>query len=99
MRFPVTSGLVMSAGVVALGLFAASEDGYYADGTTHWEHATKAGGTELLLALFVIPSAIALAFIVLGFRRGPPSALWGIPGFAIYGLALLFVYGVLAGGH
>ena len=99
MRFPVASGLAMGAGVAALGLFAASEDGYYGDGTTHWEHATKDGGTEVLLALFVIPSAIALVFIVLGFRRKPPSAMWGIPGFVIYGLTLLFAYGVLAGGH
>ncbi len=99
MRFPVASGFAMGAGVAALGLFAATEDGYYGDGTTHWEHATKDGGTAMLLALFVIPCAIALAFIILGFRRRPPSAMWGIPGFVIYGLALLFAYGVLAGGH
>jgi hypothetical protein len=89
----------MGAGVVALGLFASSEDGYYADGTTHWEHATKDGGTEVLIALFGIPSLIALAFIVLGLRRRPPSALWGIPAFAIYGLAVFVAYAVLAGGH
>ena len=89
----------MSAGVAALVLFAAGEDGYYGDGTTHWGHATKDGGTGLLVALFAIPTAIALAFIILGFRRRPPSPLWGIPGFVIYGLALLFAYGVLAGGH
>jgi hypothetical protein len=99
MRFPVVCGLAMGAGMAGLGLFAASEDSYYGDGTTHWEHATKDGGTEVLLALFVIPSAIALAFIVLGLRRRPPTAMWGIPGFAIYGLAVFYAYAVLAGGH
>jgi hypothetical protein len=89
----------MGAGVAALGLFAASEDGYYADGTTHWGHATKDGGTEVLLALFAISSVIALAFIILGFRRRPPSALWGIPAFVIYGLAILYAYAALAVGH
>jgi len=49
----------MGAGLPALGLFAAREDGYYADGTSHWEHAMKDGG-EVLLALFAIPSAISL---------------------------------------
>ena len=82
-----------------LGLFAASEDGYYGDGTTHWEHATKDGGTGVLVALFAIPTAIALAFVILGFRRRPPSALWGIPGFAIYGLAVFSAYSILALGH
>lgn len=99
MRLAVVWGVVMGAGVGALGLFAASEDDYYGDGTTHWGHATKDGGTEFLLVLFLIPSAIALAFIILGFRRRPPSPLWGIPAFAIYGLALLYAYAVLALGH
>ena len=89
----------MGAGVVALGLFASSEDGYYGDGTTHWGHATKDGGTEVLFALFAIPSVIALAFIILGLRHRPPSALWGIPAFAIYGLAVFYAYAALAGGH
>ena len=89
----------MGAGVAALGLFAASEDDYYGDGTTHWGHATRDGGTEFLVALFAISTAIPLAFIALGFRRRPPSALWGIPGFAIYGLAVFYTYALLALGH
>ena len=99
MRFPVASGLAMGAGVAALGLFAASEDDYYGDGTTHWGHATKDGGTEFLVALFAISTAIAVAFIVLGFRRKPPSPLWGIPAWAIYGLAVFYTYALLALGH
>jgi hypothetical protein len=89
----------MAAGVAALAVFAASEDGYYGDGTTHWGHATKDGETEVLVTLFAIPTVIALAFIVLGLRRRPPSALWGIPAFAIYGLAIFYAYALLAGGH
>ena len=99
MRFPVAAGVAMVAGVAALALFASSEDGYYGDGTTHWGHATKDGGTEVVVALFAIPTAIALAFIVLGLRRRSPSALWGIPAFAIYGLAVLLAYAALALGH
>jgi hypothetical protein len=48
--------------------------------------------------LFAIPTAIALAFVILGFRRRPPLALWGIPGFAIYGLAVFYAYSILALG-
>ena len=99
MRFSVGAGLAMGAGVAALALFASSEDGYYADGTTHWEHATKDGGTGVLLALFAISTVIATSFFVLGFRRRSPSALWGIPAFAIYGVAIVVSYVALAGGH
>jgi len=89
----------MGAGVAALALFAASGDGYYGDGTTHWGHATKDGGSEVAIALFAIPAVIAGAFVALGLRRRPPSAIWGIPAFAIYGIAIFYAYALLAGGH
>ena len=57
----------MAASVLAVALFASTEDGYYGDETTHWGHATKDGGTEVLLVLFSIPTVIAIAFIVLGY--------------------------------
>jgi hypothetical protein len=99
MRFPLGAGLAMGVGVAALGLFASSEDGYYGDGTTHWEHATKGGGTEVLVPLFAIPTVIAVAFVVVGLQCRSPSALLGIPAFAIYALAILYAYAALAGGH
>ncbi len=89
----------MGAGVLAVALFASTEDGYYGDGTTHWGHATKDGGTEALLVLFAIPTVIAVVFIVLGLRRRSPSPMWGIPAFAIYGATILSAYVALAGGH
>jgi hypothetical protein len=89
----------MAASVLAVALFASTEDGYYADGTTHWGHATKDGGTEALLVLFAIPTVIAVVFIVLGLRRRSPSPMWGIPAFAIYGATILSAYVALAGGH
>jgi hypothetical protein len=99
MRLTAPAGIAMGAGVLAVALFASTEDDYYGDGTTHWGHATKDGGTEALVALFAIPTAVALAFIVLGLLRRSASPLWGIPAFAVYGLTIWYAYALLAGGH
>ena len=99
MRLTAPAGFAMAASVLAVALFASTEDGYYGDGTTHWGHATKDGGTEVLLVLFAIPTVIAIAFIVLGLRRKSASPMWVVPAFAIYGATILSAYVALAGGH
>jgi len=99
MRSLSLAGLGMVAGVVLLGIYAAGEDDYYGDGTTHWGHATKDGGTAFLTALFVVPALIGCMFVILGFARRRTSELWLIPAFAAYGLFVWYAFLVLSLGH
>jgi hypothetical protein len=90
----------MTAGVIGVGFYAAGYDDYYGGGVTRWEHATEDGGTAVLVALFAVPTTIALALLVIGFvRKRPLSELVLIPAFAIYGLTLVFTGAVLSVGH
>jgi hypothetical protein len=90
----------MTAGVIAVGFYAAGDDGYYGGGVTRWEHATKDGGPALLVAMFAVTTTIALTLALVGFvRTRPLSELVLIPAFALYGLTLAFIWAVLTVGH
>ena len=90
----------MTVMVAALGFYAAGEDSYYGDGTTHWEHATRSGGTAILVTLFAVLAASSLTVIVLGVaHKGGRWDLVAIPAIALFVPLLLFVYAVLSLGH
>lgn len=100
MRLDRVAGLTMTAGVMGAGLYAAGNDDYYGGGVTRWEHATRDGGAALLVALFAVPTMIALALVFVGFVRTQAlSERLLIPAFAVYGLTLAFVWAVLTLGH
>ena len=90
----------MSALVVALGIYAAGEDSYYGDGTTRWEHATRGGNTEFLVALFALLAASSLVVVLLGLSR--KRGRWHvvvITAIALFLPLLLFAYALLSLGH
>jgi hypothetical protein len=96
----VVLGAGMALLVGTLGLYAASDDSYYGDGTSHWEHATKDGGTWFLVGLFAIASAISVGVVLLGLRRDRGRlGLLLIPALAVYVLSLFLAYAVLSLGH
>jgi hypothetical protein len=100
MRLFGVTGLTMLAGVIGVGLYAAGNDDYYGGGVTRWAHATKDGGTALLVALFAVPTLISLALVSVGFvRTRRPSELLLVPAIALYGLTLFYVLAVLSVGH
>jgi hypothetical protein len=95
----VAVGIGMSALVGALGIYAASDDSYYGDGTSHWEHATRDGGAWFLAALFVIASVISLGVVLRGLRNRKPGPPLAVLALALYPLSLLVLYTVLSVGH
>jgi O-antigen/teichoic acid export membrane protein len=99
MRYVVV-GIAMTAMAAALGFYAASEDSYYGDGTTHWEHATRDGHTGFLVTLFAVLATSSLVVVLLGlsYKRGRWELL-AIPAIALFLPLLLFTYAVLSLGH
>lgn len=69
MRYLV-AGVVMTAGLAGLVIDAASDDPYYGDGTSYWEHAGGVGTQPV----FVV-GAVAAALVTLWvFTRALPGS-------------------------
>jgi hypothetical protein len=99
MRY-VAVGIAMATMVAALAIYAAGDDSYYGDGTTRWEHATRAGSTVFLVTLFASLAASSLVVVLLGLsRKRGRWELVAIPAIALFLPLLLFTYAVLSLGH
>ncbi len=69
MRYLI-AGFVMVAGLAGLVINAASDDPYYGDGTSHWDHAGRLGSQPLVLVAGVV-AALATLWV---FTRALPSS-------------------------
>ncbi len=69
MRY-IAAGFVMVAGLAWLVIDAASDDSYYGDGTSHWEHAGRLGSQPLVVGAGVV-AALATLWV---FTRALPSS-------------------------
>jgi hypothetical protein len=54
------AGFVMVAGLAGLVINAASDDSYYGDGTSHWDHAGQLGSQPLVVGAGVVAALATL---------------------------------------
>ncbi len=69
MRYLI-AGFVMVAGLAGLVFNAASDDSYYGDGTSHWDHAGRLGSQPIVVGAGVV-AALATLWVL---TRALPSS-------------------------
>lgn len=91
---PGILGILLWTALVGLVFHAREEDGYYGNGTTRWEHASRFAGTGPVVLALVF-AALVLAVLVVGVARpggwsraGIPLAILAFLGLSMAGFAL-----------
>jgi hypothetical protein len=97
MRF-VVAGLIMAAGLVGLVLYAAADDPYYGDGTSHWDHAAGLGTAPIAVGAAVVAAAVTLWMLVRGLASRPASPPLAFA-VVVYVVALFFAWTLMGIGH
>ena len=78
-------GLFMAVGLVGLVIDGASEDTYYGDGTSRWEHADRLGSQPIVVGAGILAALMTVWVLTRALPRSAPPA-----GIAVF--FALFVY-------
>lgn len=89
----------MAAGLAWLVVYAARDDPYYGDGTSHWDHAARAPTAPLVVGAAVAAAAVTLWMLTRFRGEDAASSTALIIAAIVYSFSLFVAFGFLSIGH